>query len=147
MQTTSKEARINLAIEAIREYHLSNWYTEGDLLYDWLIKPTTNGWTDNETGLEWIKHFNKYTETAKVHNLRKANEALSKHRRARKALIRKGGALSVEDEHNILEQENVEDQIRCDEFTNGDSSAKRQAIIRRCSKCGSASHNARTLLL
>ncbi|APA09329.1 hypothetical protein sscle_05g040990 [Sclerotinia sclerotiorum 1980 UF-70] len=48
------------------EYHLSNWYTEGDLLYDWLIKPTTNGWTDNETGLEWIKHFNKYTESRKV---------------------------------------------------------------------------------
>ncbi|EDO04043.1 hypothetical protein SS1G_06525 [Sclerotinia sclerotiorum 1980 UF-70] len=24
------------------EYHLSNWYTEGDLPYDWLIKPTIN---------------------------------------------------------------------------------------------------------
>ncbi|EDN99575.1 hypothetical protein SS1G_02430 [Sclerotinia sclerotiorum 1980 UF-70] len=225
------------------EYHLSNWYTEGDLPYDWLIKPTINGWTDNETGLEWIKHFNKHTESrkvgryrmlvldgheshkspafqeyceehdiillsllshsshltqsldigcfgslkysysrqiknfikahithitkteffqafkaayteatpipnaAEVHSLRRANEALSKHRRARKALIRKGGALSVEDGHDILEQENVEDQIRRDEFTNGDSSARRQATIRRCSKCGSASHNARTLLL
>ncbi|EDO03136.1 hypothetical protein SS1G_05615 [Sclerotinia sclerotiorum 1980 UF-70] len=58
------------------EYHLSNWYTEGDLLYDWLIKLTINGWTDNEIGLEWIKHFNKHTETAEVHSLRKANEAL-----------------------------------------------------------------------
>ncbi|EDN92476.1 hypothetical protein SS1G_08339 [Sclerotinia sclerotiorum 1980 UF-70] len=83
------------------EYHLSNWYTEGDLPYDWLIKPTINGWTDNETGLEWIKHFNKHTEkllihtntllAAEVHNLRKANEVLSKRWRARKALIRKGG--------------------------------------------------------
>ncbi|APA14950.1 hypothetical protein sscle_14g097200 [Sclerotinia sclerotiorum 1980 UF-70] len=320
------------------EYHLSNWYTEGDLPYDWLIKPTINGWTDNETGLEWIKHFNKHTESrkvgryrmlvldgheshkspafqeyckehdiillslpphsshltqpldircfgplkysysrqienfikahithitkteffqafkaayieaisisngkagfcgaglipfnpeivlskldirirtpsnrsisadpdiwqsqtphnptealsqstlvksriaqhqgssptpifktvaalakgtellahantllaAEVHSLRKANEALSKRRRARKALIRKGGVLSVEDGHDILEQENVEDQIRRDEFTNGDSSARRQATIRRCSKCGSASHNARTCQL
>ncbi|EDN90727.1 hypothetical protein SS1G_00127 [Sclerotinia sclerotiorum 1980 UF-70] len=232
------------------EHHLSNWYTESDLPYDWLIKPTTNEWTNNEIGLEWIKHFNKHTEsrkvgryrmlvldghesykspafqeyckehniillsllphsshliqpldigcfdplkhsynrqienfikahityitkteffqafkaayieaisisnellayantllTAKVYSLCKANEAFSKLRRVRKALIRKGGALSVEDGHSISEQENVEDQIRCDEYTNDGSSARRQAIIRRCSKCGSTLHNART---
>ncbi|EDO04977.1 hypothetical protein SS1G_07461 [Sclerotinia sclerotiorum 1980 UF-70] len=174
--------------------------------------------TDNETGLEWIKHFNKYIESrknfikahityitkteffqvfkaayieaisisnmksriaqhqgssstpifktiatlakgtkllaytntllvAEVHNLRKANEALGKRRRARKALIRKGGVLSVEDKHDILEQENIEDQIQYDEFTNDDSSARRQATIRRCSKCGSASHNTQTYQL
>lgn len=32
--------------------HLSSWYTEGGLPYDWVIKPTSNGWTNNETGLE-----------------------------------------------------------------------------------------------
>ncbi|EDN95744.1 hypothetical protein SS1G_11623 [Sclerotinia sclerotiorum 1980 UF-70] len=80
---------------------------------------------------------------AEVHSLYKANEAFSKRWRARKALIRKGGVLSIEDKYDILEQENVEDQIRCDEFTNDDSSARRQATIRRCSKCGSASYNAR----
>ncbi|EDN96148.1 hypothetical protein SS1G_12354 [Sclerotinia sclerotiorum 1980 UF-70] len=256
----------------------------GDLLYDWLIKPTINRWTDNETDLEWIKHFNKHIEsrkvgryrmlildrhenhkspafqeyykehniillsllphslyltqpldincfdplkcsynrqienfikahityitkteffqafkaqsqtshnptevlsqstlvksriaqhqgssstpifetiaalakgiellayantllTAEVHNLRKANKALSKHRRVRKALIRKRGAFSIEDKHSILEQENVEDQIQHDEYTNDGSSARRQATIRRCSKCGSTLHNART---
>ncbi|EDO00601.1 hypothetical protein SS1G_14471 [Sclerotinia sclerotiorum 1980 UF-70] len=84
---------------------------------------------------------------AEVHNLCKANEALSKHWRARKALIRKGGVLSIEDGYNILEQKNIEDQIRCDEFTNDDSSARRQATIQRCSKYGSASHNARTYQL
>lgn len=46
--------------------HLANWYTESGLPYDWAIKPTSNGWTDNETGLEWIKHFDKHTaRTAK----------------------------------------------------------------------------------
>lgn len=46
--------------------HLANWYTESDLPYDWAIKPTSNGWTDNETGLEWLKHFDKHTaRTAK----------------------------------------------------------------------------------
>jgi hypothetical protein len=41
--------------------HLTNWYTETDLPYEWVIKPTENGWTDNETGLEWLKHFHKHT--------------------------------------------------------------------------------------
>jgi hypothetical protein len=44
-------------------YHLANWYTEGELPLDWVIKPTSNGWTDNETGLEWIKHFDKHTKS------------------------------------------------------------------------------------
>lgn len=41
--------------------HLANWYTDGGLPHDWVIKPTSNGWTNNETGLEWIKHFDKHT--------------------------------------------------------------------------------------
>ncbi|KFY79971.1 hypothetical protein V499_01120 [Pseudogymnoascus sp. VKM F-103] len=35
--------------------HLANWYTESGLPHDWAIKPTSNGWTDNETGLEWLE--------------------------------------------------------------------------------------------
>jgi hypothetical protein len=41
--------------------HLATWYTEGGLPHDWVIKPTINGWTNNETGLEWLKHFDKHT--------------------------------------------------------------------------------------
>jgi hypothetical protein len=41
--------------------HLANWYTDGGLPNDWVIKPTSNGWTNNETGLEWLKHFEKHT--------------------------------------------------------------------------------------
>ncbi len=41
--------------------HLVNWYTEGGLPQDWVIKPTSNGWTNNETGLEQLKHIDKYT--------------------------------------------------------------------------------------
>jgi hypothetical protein len=47
-------------------YHLANWYTESALPPDWAIKPTTNGWTDNETGLEWIQHFEKHTAHRKT---------------------------------------------------------------------------------
>jgi len=41
--------------------HLASWYTECGLPPDWVIKPSPNGWTDNETALEWIQHFDKHT--------------------------------------------------------------------------------------
>jgi hypothetical protein len=41
--------------------HLANWYSEGGLPDSWVIKPTSNGWTGNETGLDWIEHFDKHT--------------------------------------------------------------------------------------
>jgi len=42
--------------------HLASWYTECDLPPSWAIKTTLNGWTNNETGLEWIQHFDKHTK-------------------------------------------------------------------------------------
>ncbi|KAK8092163.1 uncharacterized protein PG998_015176 [Apiospora kogelbergensis] len=44
------------------QYHLSSWASECDLPRNWVIKPTLNGWTDNETGPEWIKHFDEHTK-------------------------------------------------------------------------------------
>ncbi|ODQ68891.1 hypothetical protein LIPSTDRAFT_7355 [Lipomyces starkeyi NRRL Y-11557] len=43
------------------QYHLANWCQEPNLPYDWVIATTENGWTTNEKGLEWIKHFDKHT--------------------------------------------------------------------------------------
>jgi hypothetical protein len=43
------------------QYHLANWYRESNLPGDWAITTTQNGWTDNETGLEWLKHFDRCT--------------------------------------------------------------------------------------
>lgn len=43
------------------QYHLANWYTESNLPFDWVITTTENGWTTNEVGLDWIKHFDKHT--------------------------------------------------------------------------------------
>jgi hypothetical protein len=42
--------------------HLASWYTECGLPPSWVIKTTPNGWTDNDTALEWIKHFDKHTK-------------------------------------------------------------------------------------
>ena len=42
-------------------YHLAPWYSDGNIPTDWKVKPTKNGWTDNETGLEWLKHLDQNT--------------------------------------------------------------------------------------
>jgi hypothetical protein len=40
--------------------HLSSWYRESNPPADWAIATSSNGWTDYETGLEWLKHFNQH---------------------------------------------------------------------------------------
>ena len=42
-------------------YYLANWYTEGALLHNQVIKSIENSQTDNTTGLEQIQHFEKHT--------------------------------------------------------------------------------------
>ena len=46
--------------------HLSNWYKEEDLPQDWVIAVSENGWTTNERGLDWLKHFNAHTKERTV---------------------------------------------------------------------------------
>lgn len=46
--------------------HVANWYTESDIPYDWVIKPTLNGWTNYDTGLDWLTHFKQHTRTRTV---------------------------------------------------------------------------------
>ncbi|KAJ6437614.1 LOW QUALITY PROTEIN: transposase-like protein [Purpureocillium lavendulum] len=43
------------------QHHLANWYQECDLPANWRIATTDNGWTTNEVGLDWIKHFDHHT--------------------------------------------------------------------------------------
>lgn len=45
------------------QYHLANWYSECDLPADWHIATTENGWTMNDIGLDWVKHFDQHTES------------------------------------------------------------------------------------
>src|SRR5512140_61228 len=41
--------------------HLANWYEECNLPADWRIATTDNGWTTNEKGMDWIRHFDFHT--------------------------------------------------------------------------------------
>jgi hypothetical protein len=47
------------------QYHLSAWYEE-DIPRDWAIAVSDNGWTNNELGVEWLKHFNAHTKARVV---------------------------------------------------------------------------------
>lgn len=41
--------------------HQRGWYR--DLPADWVVAGSDNGWTSDQLGLEWIKHFNAHTES------------------------------------------------------------------------------------
>ncbi|KFY24886.1 hypothetical protein V493_04968 [Pseudogymnoascus sp. VKM F-4281 (FW-2241)] len=94
-------------------------------------------------GTEILAHQNTLL-TAEVRTLRKANEALSKRRRAKKNRIRQGGALTIEDAHDILAQEEVDAQIQRDGCSRGVGKNEGQPTVRRCGTCSKTGHNART---
>jgi hypothetical protein len=49
--------------------HQASWYN--GLPLDWIIGVSDNGWTTDELGFEWVKHFNQHTasRTAGVYRL------------------------------------------------------------------------------
>ena len=48
------------------KYHLSAWYEEPEIPRDWAIAVSDNGWTNNELGVDWLKHFNAYIKACTV---------------------------------------------------------------------------------
>ena len=44
--------------------HQASWYQ--DLPPDWVVAVSNNGWTTDELGLEWVKHFDRHTKTCTV---------------------------------------------------------------------------------
>jgi len=50
--------------------HISAWYEEADIPYDWKLSVSKNGWTNNALGLKWLKHFNEHTKTHQVGSYR-----------------------------------------------------------------------------
>ena len=81
---------------------------------------------------------------AELCTLRAANEALSKRRRAKKNRICQGGALTIEDAHNIMAQDEVNKQIRRDRRSRGVNRKEGILTARHCGTCGKTGHNART---
>jgi len=42
--------------------HISSWYEDKSIPRDWVIELSSNGWTTNELGIAWLKHFEKHTK-------------------------------------------------------------------------------------
>ena len=98
--------------------------------------PIFEATTQLAKGTEVLAHRLTLAE-ARISTLEKANEALSKRRRAKKTQIRQGGALSIKEAKDILTQKEVDVQVAVDQKTSSSTAY-------RCSKCGRAGHNART---
>ena len=81
---------------------------------------------------------------SEVSSLRKANEALSKRRRAKKTRVRLGGSLAVQDAHDLLDQKAVGGEVVQETQQDGGGTGGARTKVRRCGTCGKPGHNART---
>jgi hypothetical protein len=52
------------------KHHLSAWYKDDTIPSNWVIQLTENGWTNNQVGLEWLKHFDAHTKKRTVGTVR-----------------------------------------------------------------------------
>jgi hypothetical protein len=46
--------------------HQASWYQEADIPPNWRLATSPTGWTNNELALDWLHHFNRYSEHRKV---------------------------------------------------------------------------------
>ncbi|EXL90010.1 hypothetical protein FOIG_16710 [Fusarium odoratissimum NRRL 54006] len=81
---------------------------------------------------------------AEVRNLRDANEILSRRRRAKRTRLQKGGAMTVEDASQVIDQMDVDTQVVAESCRGGGRARSERPAGRRCGVCGKAGHNART---
>ena len=81
---------------------------------------------------------------SEVSSLRKANEALSKRRRAKRTRVRLGGSLSVQDATDLLDQKAVGREVVQEIQQDSGSAAGVRTKVRCCGVCGKPGHNART---
>ena len=79
-----------------------------------------------------------------VSSLRKANEELSKRRRAKKTRVRLGGSLTVQDAEDLLDQRAVDEQVMQENRQGGGRARRARTKAPCCGVCGRPGHNART---
>ena len=76
--------------------------------------------------------------------LRKANEALSKRRRAKRTRVQLGGSLAIQDAQEVLGQGAIGGEGVQEIQQEGSSAEGVRTRVRCCSVCGKPGHNART---
>lgn len=81
---------------------------------------------------------------SEIYDLRKANEALSKRRRAPRTRLQDRGAMTLEEGRDVIDQMEIDRQVVGELSRNhrrGDTAQPRE---RRCGMCGETGHNIRT---
>jgi hypothetical protein len=81
---------------------------------------------------------------AEVSLLRKANEGLSKRRRAKKKRVQLGGSLSIQEGQDLIDQRAINEQVAQETRQSSRRIRGSRAKIRCCGVCGKPGHNART---
>ncbi len=81
---------------------------------------------------------------SEVSSLRKANEALSKRRRAKRTRVQLGGSLSIQDAQDVLGQRDVGREGAQETQPDGSCAGEFRTRVRCCGVCGKPGHNART---
>ena len=81
---------------------------------------------------------------SEVSSLHKANEALSKRRRAKRTYIQLGGSLAVQGAKDLLGQKAVVGEVAQEKEPDGGGAGGAHTKVRCCSICNKPSHTART---
>ncbi len=81
---------------------------------------------------------------SEVSSLRKANEALSKRRRAKRTRVRLGGSLAVQDAKNLLDHKAMGGEVAHEMQLDSGGAGEARTKVRCCGVCGKPGHNART---
>jgi hypothetical protein len=81
--------------------------------------------------------------TAEIRILCKTNKTFSKYRRAKKNRICQGGIFIIEDTYDILAQEEVDKQIRCNKCSRRVCWNEGKSSARRYNTCRETRHNTR----
>jgi len=81
---------------------------------------------------------------SEVHNLRDANQTISKRRRARKNRIQQGGSLTLQDAQALVNSKDVQQGQQSEDSSRQGGIENVQAKKRRCRRCGNTGHNSRT---
>ena len=82
--------------------------------------------------------------TAEVSSLCKANEALSKRKKAKRTRVQLGGSLAIQDAKDLLGQKVVGGEGAQETQLGGGSAGGVCTRVRCCGVCGKPGHNART---
>jgi hypothetical protein len=106
-----------------------------------------------ESIIEALKSNTKATKAAMhevvllrkgLRNLRDANKILSRRRKVKKTRIQKGGAITIQETSQVIDQMDIDTQVVAELSRRGSRGRSERPDGRHCSICGKAGHNART---